>query len=500
MNRSHDRLWLAVRFPTLPITAVTDLKDTGQAVAAQSRIICANGAARAGGIVAGLDVTTARLLGGCDLLERNDERESEALSALEQRLYHFTPHIERILAAGRDAQGFVLEISSCLSLFGGGPALLEKIVSDLSSGPHEFRLGLGHTATAAWLLSKIPQPFSGTESREEFIARLMAVPVEGLEESEQVDRLQRMGFHTLGDIATQIESTQLGSLRKRFGSKFGDYLSDLFDFDSELSQQSLFQKPLPSFHPSEKFRESVQFDAPVSLVDGLKFPMELLLQKMEDYLRRRQLECQSVEWELQDIRRQTEVVRIDADLPQIGWELFYDLTLIHFEHRELPFEVDSLELACREEMAQDRRDQCLNFTSSRQAPVSAFERTAAKLRARLGDSKVYKLSYSDDLVPEQTQMHITLSSAANQLLPSVQGVALRPTWLFSKPEPISIKSQRLFWRGFLELIAGPERICGQWWDNTRARDYYMAQRHDGCRLWVYRDLQAKTWFVHGAFT
>ena len=62
----------------------------------------------------------------------------------------------------------------------------------------------------------------------------------------------------------------------------------------------------------------------------------------------------------------------------------------------------------------------------------------------------------------------------------------------------------LAWQGRSVLIracAGPERIETGWWGGAAARrDYYRVETESGARYWIFRDLAASTWFLHGLFT
>jgi protein ImuB len=499
-TRRRERLWLAVRLPTLPISAVTELQDAPQAVADKHHVVAVNRAALAAGVHPGMDVTTAQLLGSTALIRRDEQLEDAALSSLEIHLYQITPHIQRHYVHEPVAHGILLEISTCLSLFGGCGSLVEEACTILRNTPHQFVVSLGHTAAAAWLLTKVPNPPHQLTDREEIIRRLKALPIDFLDLREHRDLLQKMGFSTIGDIAAQIDCTRVDSLRKRLGHAFALYLSELFDIEGDFAQRSLFEKPVPILKPHEEFNEGIQFDFPGTAIQHLQLPMECLLQKAEERWRRRQLECQCIEWQLTAIDDRKETVTVEADKPQINWQLFYDLTMIHFEHQELPFEVDGLRLLCRRETPVENRDLSLNLPGAKKSSGADFERTAAKLRARVGDARVYKLSYRDAFLPEQSHTQIPLSQAACQALPPVHQIASRPSWLFTKPEPVDVRDGRLHWRGYLELMAGPERMAGNWWEDTQARDYYVAKRHDAVCLWVYRDLVSKQWFVHGVFT
>jgi len=68
-----------------------------------------------------------------------------------------------------------------------------------------------------------------------------------------------------------------------------------------------------------------------------------------------------------------------------------------------------------------------------------------------------------------------------------------------KPVAIEKNNNDLFWRGQIRLLVGPERIQGQWWKKPTARDYFLAQRQDAVRLWIFHDLHNDQWYVQGIF-
>jgi protein ImuB len=123
----------------------------------------------------------------------------------------------------------------------------------------------------------------------------------------------------------------------------------------------------------------------------------------------------------------------------------------------------------------------------------------AKLKARLGDAAIFKLSYRDAVMPESSNTQIPIHEISHQQLPDLHQKALRPTWLLPSPILIEQRKKGLYWRGQLTMLAGPERLRSSWWEKAIARDYFIAQRHDNVRLWIFLDLHNKSWYVHGIF-
>lgn len=505
MNGHDSRLWLAIRLADLSLTALNleGVCTKPTVISEKKRVVFANTMAEDAGVQLGMEATTAHLLCGCDIVERDTLSEQRALRQLCDQLYQFTPHIECYYSSGTAQSGLLLEISSCLKLFSGLTSLTDKVAKLLEQTPYCVDFGLAHSAKAAWLLSFEHHQFTGQETKSLFVSRLNALPIDLLFDYPQaLEALKKTGFTTFGDVARQIEERSIRSFRKRLGQAFADALCEIYGIDQNFMQQALFEKPRDSYCPEEWFEEEIHFDYPVTFVDQLKSPLELLLVQLSDYLRQRQQQCQYFEWCISDIYHRKELIKINTDTPQSHWQLLYDLSLIQFEQQELPFEVDTLKLTCRHAIPLPNRSLALDFEHNRRrkSSVQDFAVTIAKLKARLGDAAVYKLSYVDHRVPEVTQAMVALTEQCQQELPDVHLHGLRPTWLLSTPELIENRDQRLYWHGYLSLLVGPERIIGDWWREPVARDYYLAKRHDNLPVWIFRNLYDKQWYVHGVFS
>ncbi len=361
-------------------------------------------------------------------------------------------------------------------------------------------MGLAHSAKAAWLLSFANYDIQGDESKPLFVERLQQLPIQLLHDyPAQVEALEKTGFVTLADIARQIAAQSISSIKKRFGQEFAQTLCDIFGIDQDFQQASLFENPVVMYKPQEFFSEEIQFEYPIHQIDQLQAPVEHLLQQLSNFLRKRQWETHQIEWTLADIYHSKDVMPVYTDTAQSHWQLFFDLTLIQLENRDLPFEVDTLALGCRNIQPIQAQSQLLEFDSRRKHNSQEFTTTAAKLKARLGDACIYKLSYRDSYIPEESNQRIALNQPSNQQLPDHHLAALRPSWLFKSPIAIEVRQRGLYWRGYLTLLSGPERLQGNWWKIPSARDYFLAQRNDNVRLWVFRDLHKQQWYVQGIY-
>ena len=505
MSAPVSRLWLAIRCADLPLSAfkLDDPAAQPIVVIESKRVIFANPMAEAAGACIGMDITSAQLLTGCIALTRAKTKELHALHELSEQLYQFTPYIETYCSSESAESGVLLEISSCLRLFAGIKAMTEQVATFMQQTHHSYAFGLAHSAMAAWYLSFADWEISGQESKSLFIERLNQLPIDLLVDyPKALEALHKTGFRCFGDLATQIQGNSLRSFNKRLGQKFTNLLCDIYDIDQNFQQHSLFQKPRDIYHPDEWFEQEIQFEYPVTLVDQLKPAIESLLQQLCDYLRKRQQQCQQITWTISDIYRQKEMLRVNSDTPQSQWQLLFDLSVIQFDNKELPFEVDTIKLLCEQTLAVQASTQVLDFDGARRRKTSTqdFALTIAKLKARLGEDAVYKLGYSDkSRVPELNNVTHTLVEKSLQKLPEKYKKVLRPTWLLATPELMQQRNQRLFWHGYIALLSEPERIIGNWWENPVARDYYLAKRHDHLHLWIFFNLYDKQWYVHGVF-
>lgn len=495
-----SRLWLALRVVNLPLVGCPAYSaEHPVCVQEKQRVIYANSAALNAGVHIGMDVTTARLLSNAITHQRDPKQEQEYLDQLATQLYTFTPYIHIRRSQIVPDSGVLLEISRCLKLFGGVEKLCNKILIDLADASIAY--GLAHTEEGAWLLSYEDYPISDNQDKSIFIAKLNCSPIERLSEwPKEVEALKRTGFSQLGDISKQIDKQSISGIKSRFGRDFAEFIARIFGIEQNFLQTNLFEKPAQIHQPKEIFFDTVQFDYPITQIDQLRTPFEQRLQKLSEFLCKRKLACQRIEWHFFDIYQNSHSIKIDASMPQNTWKLFYDLTFIQLESKQLPFAVDAIELICDQLQQRQEQNQNLDFSGNprKNRGNDDLAILEGKLKARLGENAFFKVSYKDSHIPELTCEKIAVFATTSQQLPPAHQFALRPTWLFEAPLPVR-KQRALFWRGALELLAGPERIEGQWWANITARDYYVARREDGLRVWLYRDLSSDDWFVQGIF-
>lgn len=169
-------------------------------------------------------------------------------------------------------------------------------------------------------------------------------------------------------------------------------------------------------------------------------------------------------------------------------------------------------------------------------PEEELARLIGKLSNRLGTGSVSSIQTRPDPRPEfsfahqpilrddqtsnpharQTELDQTLrrlttpsesgSDAQEQFVPQ------RPLRLLETPLPLPLvdsSQPKASWprvaivdgqQESLSRFDGPERLQTGWWtDSPCHRDYYRVSTTSGSLLWIFRNLQTGTWFLHGIF-
>ncbi|WP_052692002.1 Y-family DNA polymerase [Teredinibacter purpureus] len=531
----EPKSWIAIRLPQLPLDIFGfDYNDPNAIIVVEKqRVISVNTEAFKKGITLDMSATRARMLCECQVLERDYNVEHTAIRQIAEQLYHYTPYIQQHLkprytrySFHRD-NGFTLEISQSLALFRGIHNLTLQLKKTLSVLPYSFELGFAHTDYAAWLLSfqdnNIPRDITH-EHRETaivfFTAQLKNIPIQQLlscphngitpkKMQEHISALDKSGFYTLSDIANQISHNSLSGIRKRWGLDFCAFIETIFGIEKTFSQAGLFNRPIEMYKPHESFFDSLQFDYPIRNCDQLYQPMTLLLQKLSEYLKQRQQQCQAIDWTLLDIHHNKQTLTVVTSKGQSQWALLLELTRIQLDAQNLAFEVDSVELFCRNTIPNSLHNHALSFNETLhhyndEEAHRSFTITTAKLASRLGAGALFKIGYRDDHIPEKSHQIFTINTQPKALLPATKktlsaSTGSRPSWLFDTPRPMEERQHTLYWKGKVTLLQGPERIESGWWQQACARDYFIAQRDDFLRLWIYFDIQQRKWFMHGVF-
>lgn len=498
--------WLALRLPYLALESLDYAFEHPEPVlvADGQLIYCASAAALALGIEPGMAVLHGQLLARAHaaatparVVTRKREAERQRLAQLADSLYCLTPHIEPYCLPDQGAleHSLLLELSQSERLFKGRQPLFDAARQIARAAGHSVWFGAGHTALASWLLARDRfEPSSLHHSPADYLAALLEVPVSALAaQPEPVARLTKMGFASLEDLWRQITSggaPHYTALLRRCGRPFCDYLRAVFG-EPTAPTTTLVR---PVHVPRSRFSEEVEFDYPVLDCAGLWPAMEWLLERLGETLRKRQLQCHSLDWQMAG-GDGIHYWQVRAERPQSGCSQLRDLSRIQLEALALPFAVHKIGLSCTELLVTGNPVSGDLFNLDRTADSAAREQLLARLKSRLGDAAITQIVVGDDHIPEHSQQPAPAAAEplgkAAALLPGP-----RPTWLLTHPIALG---NRPYWHGPLSLEQGPERIAAHWWDDPTERDYYLARRRDQVRCWIYYERRQRAWFVHGLF-
>ncbi|HEX5393952.1 MAG TPA: DNA polymerase Y family protein [Rhodocyclaceae bacterium] len=454
----------------------------------QSRAVAWDEAAAAAGVRRGMKSALVRsLLPAVVLLPRDPARELAVLEALACWAGSFTPQVK--LWPGH---GLLLEIGGCLRLFGGLPALLDRILSGLAEQGFRVVHAAAPTAQgAAWLT------LAGADgllvSKAKLAAVLDRLPLTALATelpARSVERLAGFGLGTLGEVR-RLPSA---ALARRIGP---ESLTAMGRAYGEVADGR------PAFVFPEHFALGLDLPADVEDASALLFAARRLVQALAGWLAVRQSGIRECRLRLSHRRMDATVLPLRFAEPLRDGERMAGVLRERLGRFELPAPVDALRLEADAVEALAGHNQPL-FARVGASP-EGMAALADRLRARLGEAQVYGLALTADHRPEASTRHAAVGAQKVSASASFP-LAPRPLWLLPAPQLLLECQGRPHCDGPLTLLAGPERIESGWWDQGEAgpgdlrRDYYVALAADQRWLWIYRDWHSPGgWFLHGVF-
>lgn len=491
------RLSLEAWAATLAVAPAADAAGTPEpllALADAQRITAANAAAERLGVHAGLKRSTALALAPQLRLGKADaERNRAALQAVAHAALGFTPSV-----ALAPPDSVVLEVQASLRYFGGLERLVARLRGALAPLGHCVWLASAPSAQGAALLARLEDGLHGSDF-DDLRRRLDAAPVEllgwrggsGLPR-EQAEALQRLGVRTLGDLRRLPRA----GLVRRFGEALW------IELDGALGQRP---DPRAWLRLPEHFDSRLELAERVDRSEPLLFAAEVLLARLLAWAGAQQARVRRFTLQMRHEPRRHEAppaTEFELALTEPSLDARHLKVLLRERLGRLQLAAPTLELRLRcadvVRRAAPNRELFPGPGSEREGLAQLVER----LQARLGAGQVQRLWLQADHRPEHATA-VAASGPAAELEPV--GVAMRPVWLLSPPQPLAERgSQPLLDGRPLQLLGGPERIEAGWWDSALAeRDYFVAQTPSGALVWVYRERlpcdSGHGWFLHGRF-
>ena len=491
-------LWLALRFPRLPLDRLGPAAQDGPfaltAVEGNTpRIALPNDAARAAGVREGHTVAAALAL--CDdlrLLARSPAGESEALRALALVAMGFSSQVGFM-----GDHGLLLEVEASQRLFGGLVPLSRALLAACEAQGYATTAAIGPTPAAARLLAR-----RGERRIVRRVDTLQGLVADWPLELGEIPAAARAGLDGIGvrrlDALLRLPRAELA---RRFGREVVDWLDRLFGRRPE---------PVDPFRPPERFAAGLELPYAVEHGGALAFPVGRLLRELGAWLTVRQLRLQRAVLALRHEGHPPTLVTLGLVRPSADVEHLLALARAQIERLALPAPVLSIGLEAQECAAEDGAARDLFAAATEREDIG---RVLERLSSRLGAQAVRRLALHDDHRPERAGTRppaserplpvertgrLPKADRVRESAPPPAAGAERPLFLLEPAQPLDWWLRQA---GGAVGFEGPERIESGWWDGAPvSRDYFRIATAQGLRLWAYRERPPRDgWFVHGLF-
>ncbi|MCQ8117408.1 Y-family DNA polymerase [Methylomonas rosea] len=473
-NAATSPLWLCAYFPDLALAALH--LDLDQAVACsahskgQTRLYAVSEPARQAGVEPGMAPAAAlALCPGLSIRNRDPLAERQALQQLAEIALDFSPWVSL-----DQPDCLLLEIRSCLTLFGGIERLQDKLRTALQTARHHPLIAISPSPTASVLLARLSLETIVTD-RQALRSALGPLPVAALELDDKIlHRLFRTGIRQLTDLWRLPRD----GLAKRYGAVLLQQLDRLAGQQTQILQ---------AFHRPPSFQASREMPIELERIEHFFPAVEQLAGEFAAFLKSRDATTLGISLQLHHYdlpaTRLTLDFRAGSRDPKHWCGLLYE----KLERSPLPAPVLALTLLSAAIIPFQPERFSLFDDSEQPNSETEWQAVLDQLQARLGHHALKFPGTQADHRPERAMTNTP------SLLNANPGLPLRPLWLLPNPAPLRL--------GDICLLSAAERIESGWWDDqSMRRDYYIGKDAHGRKLWVYRDLNAKQqWFLHGLF-
>lgn len=528
-----------------PLALVTRDSRRGLIVAA------ANLMARAAGVRSKMRLAEATALATLETRQFQPDEDLEALCNLAEQAQQFSPvvgieQIERRMWAGRtlhQPESLILDVTGLDRLFAGYDNLLEQVCAWLQSQRLFGCLALANNVGAAWALANfslrtpaethaVPRSRCITASDHSLQWR-DRLPVAALRIDEATHTtLQRLGIRTIAQLAQLPRS----GLANRLGQTLLDRLDQL---SGNLNESIYCWNALPEWCMQQELEIPTDHRETITelVKRGMKSLADRLEQRGEGALR---IVCRLDLVEHVPLVLQLGLYRPSCDpdhlillinslleqqlprgLQSPMWRMAIQATLV----APLVWRQGDL----FDGSQADQRQQLASLVDTLSARLGRKQVLAAKSIRDTLPELAYELKPLTGLRPDgntqDTARKIASRQAAVAAEPNRDDPLRRPTQLIVPAKPIEVAgvfhqasamqapdsnnpplaaapSRIKTVNGWHRVVAavGPERLESGWWrGESSRRDYYRIITHQGCWWWIYRDLNAGRWFLHGIF-
>ena len=474
-------LWIALRFPSLPLEIYARAADPLAVVSSagtRSEIVACNEVARRRGVRSGMPSAAASALASdLQIVARDVAAESAALERIAAWAIQFTPAVS-IAGYGE----VLLEIAGSLALFGGLKRLWREVAEGLDALGYAASIACAPTPLAAQWFARAGLAVR-LRHNDALQASLGALPLAVMHAStEAFALLQNVGAKTVSDC--------LALPRDGVARRIGQALLD--DLDRAFGK---LPDPRPFFTPPTRFKATQPLPAPAQEAEMLLFAARRLLIELCGHLSATASGAQRLTFSFTHHGREPTRVTISLVSATRDADHLTSVLRERLERTALP--CPATDIALESELLLPLASRNLSLLPDAGQEEEAAAHLIERLRARLGDEAVFGLERYADHRPECAWRTCEPGSKDT----STASVAGRPLWLLAEPRALREDAAAPCYDGRLTLLAGPERIESGWWDgHDVTRDYFVACNPAEALLWIYRERDpGARWFLHGFF-
>lgn len=481
--------WLMLRKPELREQAFVCVAPERNRIV----ITAANYLAESEGIFTGMASADAKAV-TTDLKVINaiPGKEAKLLKQLGLWCIRYTP-----IVAADSPDGLMLDISGCEHLWGGERGYLKEIILKLRDKGYDARGAIADTAGAAWAVARFGTISPIVKPGEQAQAIMDLPPVALRLELSVLERLQKLGFRTIGSF---IELPRR-ELRRRFGESFLLRLGQALGLEDEI---------LLPLVPPVPYVERLPCMEPVRTAPAIELAIKTLLELL----------CLRLQSEGMGLRKAIlKCYRIDGKMVQAGISTIrgshsvshlcklFELQVSKIEP-DLGIELFLLEIPKVEPVAVLQE----KFWSGKPGLADhTLGELLDRIATKIGPERIRRYLPAEHYWPERS-IRPAVSLQEN---PGTNWRTDRPRPIRLLPYPEAIEVMALLpdyppkvftYNGKRHVVAkadGPERIEREWWqDDGMHRDYYVVEDMEGQRYWLYRSGhfdEVTEWFLHGFF-
>jgi protein ImuB len=456
-------------------------------------ITATNYLAEAEGIVTGMAAADARALTtDLKILDAIPGKEAKLLRELGLWCIRYTP-----IVAMDVPEGLIMDISGCAHLWGGERSYLKEIVLKLRASGYDARAAIADTAGAAWAIARFgkvsPIINNGAQAQE-----LLALPPAALRlEPPILDRLQKLGFRTIGSFM----SLPRRELRRRFGEGLLLRLGQALGLEDEV---------LLPLVPPVPYAERLPCLEPVCTATGIEIAIQNLLERLclrlqseGKGLRRAVLKCYRIDGKM--VQATISTTRGSHSVSHLA--KLFELQIVKIEPA-LGIELFLME-APKVEDVDPIQEKLWNGNPG--LADTALAELLDRIGTKVGPERIRRYLPAEHYWPERS---VRPARSLQEVTDTIWRTDRpRPVLLLPRPEQIEVMAllpdypPKVFTykgkRHVVDKADGPERIEREWWqDKGIHRDYYAVEDTDGQRYWLFRSGHFDSgpeWFLHGFF-